>query len=73
MEKKYGGYLISSQTTEVETDQRGTISITRWRVSQIDRCNSQIKRILRDGFDSENEAIAYADSLYAKEHKQSPQ
>lgn len=66
MPLKDKGYLVSHYRTEIETDQQGAISLIRWRVSQIDINNSQIQRILRDGFQSEEEAIAYANQLYAK-------
>ncbi len=67
---QFKGYIISSHTSKVETDQQGTVEITRWRVSQIDKDNSEIKRILRDGFESEEQATAYADELYERDNPQ---
>ena len=65
MPTNFKGYIVSRYKTEIETDQQGTISLYRWRVSQIDNNSSSIQRILRDGFQSEEEANTYASQLSA--------
>ena len=64
MKKQHRGYIVSDYTTEVNTDQKGPMSLTRWHVSQIDKENSEVKRIIQDGFHSEAQATEYANSLY---------
>ena len=64
MEKQYRGYIIASYEFVNPSDQEGPSKLTRWRVCEVDNEDSEIKRILRDGFVSEAGAKTYVDKLH---------
>ncbi len=62
---KFCGYVISPYTNTATDGKKKTL----WRVSQIGSESSQVKRIIRKDFSSEEEATAYAQELYWKRCK----
>ena len=60
-EETYKGYIISSYTNEVVTDQQGRIILTRWRVSVPVGGSTEVKRIVRDNFTTIEQARIFVD------------
>jgi len=59
--QQYRGHLISQSSHTVHTDQRGPITITRWRVSASTDGSTDSQDILRDNFKSLVQARAFVD------------
>jgi len=60
-EEIYKGYVISSYTNEVDTDQQGRIILTRWRVSVPVGGSTEVKRIIRDNITTIEQARIFVD------------
>ena len=67
-EENYKNHVISKYTNEVNTDQQGRITLTRWRVSIPVGGSPDFRRILRDNLVSVEQARMYIDQKGQSEH-----